>query len=138
MHSIPTRSLLVAVVTLLALTTPRLVAAQSTTAFKSGEETTGMTKQCFYDALGSAYTKTVSSIDLCPLTIQVRSNPYSGSPSASSAPRPERTSSTTGFKTGEVTTGMTKQCFYDALGSSYTKTMSSIDLCPLTIQVRNP
>ena len=42
------------------------------TAFKTGERTTGMTKQCFYDALGSAYTRTVGSVELCPLTIQVR------------------------------------------------------------------
>ncbi len=45
---------------------------QTVTAFKTGERTTGMTKQCFYDALGSAYTRTIGSIDLCPLTIQVR------------------------------------------------------------------
>ena len=33
---------------------------------------------------------------------------------------------------------MTKQCFYDALGSAYTRTISSIALCPLSIKVRNP
>jgi hypothetical protein len=33
--------------------------AQGTTAFKTGEQTTGMTKQCFYDALGSTYTTTL-------------------------------------------------------------------------------
>ena len=45
---------------------------QTVTAFKTGERTTGMTKQCFYDALGSAYTRTVGAVDLCPLSIQVR------------------------------------------------------------------
>ena len=42
------------------------------TAFKTGERTTGMTKQCFYDALGSAYTRTIGAVELCPLSIQVR------------------------------------------------------------------
>lgn len=41
------------------------------TAFFKSEETTGMTKQCYYDYLGSTYTRTLSSIALCPLTIEV-------------------------------------------------------------------
>src|SRR4051812_46658991 len=35
------------------------------------EATTGMTKQCFYDYLGSAYTKTVNSYELCPLSLSI-------------------------------------------------------------------
>ena len=46
--------------------------AQTVTAFKTGEITTGMTKQCFYDYIGNGYTRTVRSVELCPLTIQVR------------------------------------------------------------------
>jgi hypothetical protein len=110
-------------------------AAQTVTAFKTGEVTTGMTKQCFYNALGSAHTLTISSTQLCPLTIQVPATPTQN-PSTDSTPRPPRPSTVTAFKTGEVTTGMTKQCFYDALGNSYTRTISSVALCPLTIQVR--
>jgi len=135
MRSLEIKPLLMAVA-FLTLAVSRSVAAQSMTAFKTGEQTTGMTKQCFYDALGSAYTRTVSSIDLCPLTVQVPTNP---TPSQSTPSRPpvESQPSVTGFKTGEVTTGMTKQCFYDALGSTYTRTISSVELCPLNIQVRN-
>jgi len=48
------------------------VSAQTVTAFKTGEVTTGMTKQCFYDYLGNAYTRTVQAIELCPLSLQVR------------------------------------------------------------------
>ena len=48
------------------------VSAHTVTAFKTGERTTGMTKQCFYDALGSAYTRTIGAVELCPLSIQVR------------------------------------------------------------------
>lgn len=40
-------------------------------AFKSGEAVTGMTKQCYYNYLGSTYTITIKSFELCPLTIDV-------------------------------------------------------------------
>ena len=128
-----TRNALLVLAVLAFGSTPAL-AAQTVTAFNTGEETTGMTKQCFYDALGSAYTRTISSIALCPLSIQVRLSP---TPARTLTPEPE-TRTVTAFKTGEETTGMTKQCFYDALGSAYTRTISSIELCPLSIQVRNP
>jgi predicted ABC-type sugar transport system permease subunit len=39
------------------------------------------------------------------------------------------------FLVGEYTTGMTKQCIYESLGNQYVRTMRSIDLCPLSIQV---
>ncbi len=50
-----------------------LIAGQAIagTAFFKYERTTGMTKQCVYDYLGSEYTITVSSVALCPLSIQV-------------------------------------------------------------------
>lgn len=108
--------------------------AQGTTAFLTGEQTTGTTKQCFYDALGSAHTVTVSSIAICKQTIRVQSNP-SRLPTAPSIPSVPTQSYVTAFKTGEQTTGMTKQCFYDGLGNVYTKTVSSVTLCPLTIRV---
>ena len=107
--------------------------ANAGTAFKAGEETSGMTKTCYYDYLGSTYTKTVSSVTLCPLSINVSSPPSSVSPESSSPGY----SSGTAFKTGENTRGMTKTCFYDYLGSQYTKTVSSVALCPLTIKVKN-
>ena len=41
------------------------------TAFKTGEALTGMTKQCFYNYLGSTYTITIKSYQLCPFTINI-------------------------------------------------------------------
>ena len=41
----------------------------------------------------------------------------------------------TAFLVSEVDTGMTKQCIYDYLGSTYTITIDSYKLCPLTIRV---
>jgi hypothetical protein len=114
--------------------------AQTVTAFKAGEQTTGMTKQCFYNALGNTHTRTVSSVALCPLSIQVTLNPAArAAPQTRTAPvvRPSGPAppTTTGFKTGEQTTGMTKQCFYNALGNTHVLTVSSVTLCPLNVQV---
>ena len=115
-----------------ALLAPLQVNAQTITAYKTGEFSSGMTKQCIYDGLGSAYTRTISSVELCPLSIQV-SRP---SPSTTDNQfRPPATGSITAYKSGEVDTGMTKQCIYDGLGNTYTRTISSIALCPLTIKV---
>jgi hypothetical protein len=36
-----------------------------------GQQQTGMTKQCYYNYAGSTYTITVSSVQLCPMTIEV-------------------------------------------------------------------
>ncbi len=107
--------------------------ADAATGFLKGEETVGMTKTCYYDVLGSTYTKTVSSVSLCPLSVQVDFPPTPSSPDYSTPPSP---SYGTAFKVGEKTSGMTKVCYYDYLGSEYTKTISSVSLCPLTIKVR--
>ena len=104
------------------------------TAFKTGEQTTGQTKQCYYEALGNRYTRTINSIRLCPLSIRVSTSP---APTRPTQPTPPPSPSyVTAFKTGERTTGQTKQCFYEALGSEYTTTVSSIRLCPMSIRVR--
>ena len=50
----------------------------STTAARPGsyvgllysEQVTGMTKQCYYNYLGSIHTRTIQSYELCPLEIQ--------------------------------------------------------------------
>jgi len=39
------------------------------------------------------------------------------------------------FKTGEVVTGNTKQCYYEYLGQQYIMTIKSYQLCPLIINV---
>ena len=103
-------------------------AAQSTTAFKTGERTTGMTKQCYYESLGNQHTQTIRSFELCQLSVAVRS-----------AIAPTLAPATTmirSFKTGERTTSMTKLCFYNGLSSEHTKTIKSVGLCPLSIWVR--
>ena len=39
------------------------------TCFKTDEQISGMNKICFYDCLGSQAAITISSVGLCPLTI---------------------------------------------------------------------
>ena len=63
----------VVLIVVLTLWSTATVSGQTVTAFKTGERTTGMTKQCFYDALGSEYTRTVKSYAICPISIKVRS-----------------------------------------------------------------
>jgi hypothetical protein len=122
---------------LLLLISPGIAHAQSTTAFKTGEETTGMTKICYYEALGNPYAITVGSVELCPMSIRVNLPPNSSrEPERPTAPSPPRPSTTTAFKTGEREEGMTKICYYEALGSAYTRTVASYQICPMSIQVR--
>jgi len=40
------------------------------------------------------------------------------------------------FDHEEDTGGMTKQCVYDYLGSTYTITVSNVTICPLSIPVK--
>lgn len=112
---------------------PKGASAQGVTAFKSGEETTGMTKQCYYKFGATKYTRTIQAVQLCPLSIQVSSTTPS-SPDSARKSRP----GITAFKTGEETTGMTKQCYYKFGATKYTRTIQAVQLCPLSIQVKSP
>jgi hypothetical protein len=129
---------------LLAIAFPIALRAQTITAFKSGEETTGMTKQCYYKFGTSKYSKTVQSVELCPLSIDVDvtgASPKTTSPGLPALPElpklpaAPKSAGVTAFKTGEETTGMTKQCYYAFGASKYTKTVQSVELCPLSIEV---
>ena len=98
------------------------------TAFKTGERTTGKTKQCYYESLGNQHTQTIVAIGLCPLSIPVRS---------ATTPTPAlQPMMTTAYKTGERTAGLIKQCFYNGISSENTRTIKSVGLCPLSIWVR--
>ncbi len=114
-----------AVLVLLAAASPGPLAAQTATAFQTGERVTGATKQCFYLFAGRIYTRTVPSDQLCPMSIQV----------PSPAPTSVSTQSTV-FKTGERRTGETKQCFYRFAGAEYTRTVLWYRLCPRSIKIR--
>ncbi len=48
------------------------VAAQTVTAFKAGEESTAISRLCFYKALGNRYTLTIGANDICPESMQVQ------------------------------------------------------------------
>ena len=61
-------SIAVAGLTILTATATTAVAG---TAFLTGDETSGMNKICYYDHLGSTVAITISSVKLCPLSIQV-------------------------------------------------------------------
>lgn len=105
--------------------------AHAGTAFYSGEEQGILSKVCYYNYLGSTYTLNTSAVALCPLQIRVPDVPP-----ISTIPPIESPGLGTAFLSGERTTGMTKVCFYDYLGDTYTKTVSAVSLCPLSVRVR--
>lgn len=49
---------------------PTLIANSAVTCFKTGEQISGMNKICYYDCMGSTAAITISSVALCPLTIE--------------------------------------------------------------------
>lgn len=55
-------------------------------------------------------------------------------PQQSYAPTPMAPIRVTCMKTGEATTGMSKQCAYSCNGTAVIQTQSSVSLCPLTIE----
>ena len=91
-----------------------------------------MTKQCYYSFGASKYTRTIQAVQLCPLSITVLSTPRPSKPDTAL----NKPATVTAFKTGEETTGMTKQCFYSFGTTKYTKTIQAVQLCPLSIAVR--
>ena len=118
---------------LVAIASTATAAAQTQTALKIGELTTGQTKQCIYQALGNEYTTTINVGEICPPRITV-SLPATATPSMPLPPltAPEPTT-VTAFKTGESTMGETKQCYYEALGNVFTQTVRSNEACPPSI-----
>ncbi len=56
------RNAFTVVITALAVASTNLP-AQTITAYKTGERTTGQTKQCYYDGLGSEYCWATREID---------------------------------------------------------------------------
>jgi hypothetical protein len=55
---------------LLSMAFPSMVANSATTCFKAGEQISGMNKICYYNCMGSTAAITISSVSLCPLSIQ--------------------------------------------------------------------
>lgn len=47
-----------------------LQAVAPVTCFLKGEQTSGMTKICYYDCLGSPAAITLDAVALCPLSIE--------------------------------------------------------------------
>ncbi len=112
-----------AALVLLAAASPAPLAAQTVTAFQTGEEVMGARKQCYYSFAGRRYTRTVRSDQLCPMSIQVLSTP------------PSVPTQRTVFRTGQRVTGSTKQCFYVFAGAEYTRTVLRHRLCPRSIKI---
>jgi hypothetical protein len=117
------------------LALPPAATAQTQTALKVGERVSGQTKQCVYQALGNEYTQTIRVGEICPPRITVYLTTTETNPTSI----PELTvpveTTATAFKTGEMTTGASKQCYYAALGQAFTREIGSTEACPDSITV---
>ncbi|MDC3086003.1 hypothetical protein OA342_01535 [Pelagibacteraceae bacterium] len=97
-----------------------------TFAISTNSTSNGLTKVCNYTCLGSPYSITVSSTAICPL------NPPCKAP-ASLNDQNTNIGNTTCFKTGEYAKSMNKVCNYNCLGSPHSITISSVELCPISV-----
>lgn len=103
------------------------------TGFLKGERTSGLNKICFYEGPSGGFSKTVGSANLCPLSADDGRSPAVGSSGFGSDPyQQQRPISNTGFLSGERTSGLNKICYYDSPRGTFTKTIGSVQLCPLS------
>jgi hypothetical protein len=100
--------------------------AEAVTGFLVGERTQGLSRLCFYDVLGETYSISVSAASLCPLNYNFAISPPN--PNINTPPAGGKT----GFLNGERTQGLSKICFYDVLGETYTINVSAASVCPVT------
>jgi hypothetical protein len=97
--------------------------AEAQTAYKTGENTRGSVKDCFYEYMGQEYVLSVAAYSFCPYSTRVKSPSYT--------PRIGGTA----FKTGENKRGSVKDCYYSLYGKRYTLTIGSYEFCPYTAEV---
>ncbi|WP_415320362.1 hypothetical protein ABXT63_04310 [Candidatus Pelagibacter sp. Uisw_092] len=64
------KAIIIGVAILVSMAFPSMVANSAVTCFKSGEQTSGMNKICYYNCMGSTAAITISAVKLCPLTIR--------------------------------------------------------------------
>ena len=92
--------------------------AFAATGFLKGDRVSGMNKICYYNGPSGDFTKTISSVSICP---------QSASDGKMSAPT---SSNVNGFLSRESTSGLNKTCYYNSTRGTFTKTVGSANLCP--------
>ena len=98
--------------------------ARAEVCMKSGEETEGLGKTCYYTCSFGQKATNVGAAQLCPLTHDA---------DTSMASRPPSQTGGSCVKQGERESGgMTKECIYDCTGTRRVMTIGSAQLCPLT------
>jgi hypothetical protein len=100
----------------------------SNNSYSSGSSNSPFTKVCNYTCVGSAYSITVGSTDICPLSPPC-------DPSAGAASKSNTSSgSTTCYKKNEYTKGMNKVCGYNCLGQPHVITIGAANICPISVK----
>lgn len=94
---------------------------------KSSESMSGMNKTCVYSCLTGSQTRNISSVALCPITID-----DGGVGAPTRTPAIGGSGSSICQITRESTAGMNKICTYKCLTGEKSMTIGSTQLCPLT------
>lgn len=101
------------------------------TGFLKGEQTSGLNKICYYEGASGAFSKTVGAANLCPQTADDGRGSSSRSSGIDNGSNRNQTSTgSTGFLSGERTSGLNKTCFYDGPRGTFTKTVGAANICP--------
>lgn len=101
------------------------------TGFLKGEQTSGLNKICYYEGPSGQFTKTVRSINICPLSAD-DGRSLAPASTQSRTPTAPVVGQNRGQLSGENTNGLNKTCFYNSPRGTFTKTVRSVQLCPLS------
>jgi hypothetical protein len=106
-------------------------AAQAETCFKAGEESSGIGKVCYYRCNAGTEAVNVGAASMCPMSVQSGSSGSGRGARLDDSRMGGSLGSSSCFKQGERTTGMSKECIYTCSGTRRVTTVSSAQLCPL-------
>jgi hypothetical protein len=99
------------------------------TGFLTGQKISGINKICYFKGPSGAFSKTVSSSQVCPTSADdgrgvKTNNSYSAGSSTNN----------TGFYSSERINGLNKICYYNSPRGTFTKTIGSAQVCPRSIR----
>ena len=104
--------------------------AFAATGYLTGERQSGLNNICYYESINGTFTKTIGGTSICPLNADDGQSYSVGADSYGS--QDNSGGYTSGYLTGESTSGSLKTCYYDSVSGTFTKTISAIAICPLT------
>ena len=103
------------------------------TGFLKGEETSGLNKICYYKGASGKFAKTIKSYQGCPTMAddgKNKFNTYGSTNSKSNSYSSTFKTKVFGTLSGERVSGLNKICYYNSAQGTFSKTISSYQVCP--------